>query len=208
MAKIPDYLLDHPHLPLVVGQSNKSVFPLILTFYGLSLNVDDYKVSQVYRATTGLLNFDLIDLNDNVLTTFVNKASGAEEPVSVSGAVGTVNFGETHSLNWLSRQVLVYDKKQIEIFANYATGYIYDAMKATNDLGYKLSQLLNLVSDNAVWMHSSFAEYSTAGFTLLYQGDASDAPDALDLTVSNAHVVVVNITSGEHQGLLCFYVPT
>lgn len=204
---IPTYLIGEPHLPLVSGQTLKSVIGMVFTTYGLKLSENDYKAGQVYRNTNGMLAFDLMGSGEDVIT-FVNKASKVEEVVTIAGDTPTLSFGSVNNRNWLARQILVYEKSQLNMFEGFNSGYVYDAMNATNDLGWQLSNILNLFSDNAIWMHSSFAEYSTAKFTLEYRGKAKDAPAALDLTVSDVDVAVINITSGKHQGLLCLYSPS
>jgi len=208
MSGVPAYLLNSPHLPLEVGQGVADVVRLVKNFYNLVLKVEDYKATQTYRAkSTGLIQFDLIGKDGELITQFVNQASGTPVVEPVAGNPPTVTFGSVNDTNWLAKSVLVYDASQLDVFKSFSNGYLYDAMNPTNDLGFTLSKLLNLYTETPVWQHSSFAEYSTAKFTLVYRGWANSAPAELALNNTANFVVVVKIQSGQHQGLICFLAP-
>lgn len=208
MSGVPAFLLNSPHLPIENGQGIADVVRLVKNFYNLALNKEDYKGSQVYRSnSTGLLQFDLIGLDGELITQFVNHASGSAVVEPVSGNTPTITFGAVNDRNWLAKSVLVYDAAQLDVFKSFSNGYQYDAMNPTNDLGFTLSKLLNLYTETPVWQHSSFAEYSTAKFTLVYAGPSQDAPEELDITGQVNFIVVIQIQSGQHQGLICFLAP-
>lgn len=204
MTGLPDYLLDNPHLPLRTGQVTKEVVSLILTVYGLTLNESDYKKAQVYKGSDGKLYFPLSNTDNTLLTTFVNKASGTVIPTVLTDTI-TPTFGSVDTSNWLGYQMTVFDEEQLSPFKTLSNGFTYDAMSGSlGDWGYTLQQLLEQYADYGDWKLSSFAEYSTAKFQLVFQGDVNTAPTELGLPASNGYAVVVNILSGKHTGLLCF----
>lgn len=204
MAGIPEFLLDSPHLPLQAGQVNHQVIKMVKDFYGIELNANDYKVTQAYRAKDNLIHFDLLDAKGELITSFVNKASGTKVMEPILGNTPTLTFGSVNSTNWLAKQITVFDKDQLKAFRSLANGFIYDAMTDRGEWGFILAQLLNQYTETPVWMLSSFAEYSTAKFQLVYQGNVIDAPADLNLPSIQAYAVVCSIMCGKHQGLVCF----
>jgi len=206
MTGIPEFLLDSPHLPLKAGQVNQQVVDAIALVYGLQLNPDDYKKTQVYRGSDGMLRFDLFTTEGVKLTSFVDKSSGTKVFVPIADDTPTLTFGTVNSLNWLAKNVTLFDQAQLEIFSTLPVGFIYDAMENRGEFGFVLAELLNNHTEEPVWMLSSFAPYSTAKFELVYQGVPYKAPVEMNLPTDAQHALVLNILSGKHQGLVCFLV--
>lgn len=204
MAGIPEFLLDSPHLPLKAGQLNHQVIEMIGQFYGVTLNPADYKTSQAYIARSGLVQFDLIGADGELLTSFVNKASGKPVMETIADNEPTMTFGSVNSTNWLAKQINIFDVDQLKPYRDISNGFIYDAMTNRGEWGMLLANLLNQHTETPVWMLSSFAEYSTAKYQVVYQGNVIDAPIELNLPDVQAYAVVCSIMAGQHQGLVCF----
>lgn len=206
MTTLPSYLLDTPHLPLKEGQMLPDIINLVTATYGYVLSSSLYKNVQAYRGSDGYLKYDLLTTDNTLVTRFVNKASLVNQPVGDTLPL-TIDFGSlTDGSSWIAKEIYIPPNKLLSAFSTLPDGFEYDAMNSNGDYAYKLSLLLNEYTDIAAWAASSFADYSTAKFTLVYQGLTNAAPDNLHLSSNDMSCVVFNIQAGKMQGLLCFLV--
>lgn len=202
MTTLPDYLLNSPHLPIKEGMLLNDVVGLVAIVYGYDLDKTNYFESQAYKGDDGYVYFDLQDLNRNVLTSFKNRASLAVT-VTDSPALQTLTLKE---LTWLAKQVTLPDEVLLNPFAVLSNGFVYDAMTSLGDWAYTLATLLNDYTLTGSWKMSSYADYSTSEFTLVYQGLTDNAPAELRLGKTGVRCLVVDIQAGKNQGLICFLV--
>lgn len=201
MTTLPAYL-NNAHLPIKEGMLLDDVIGLVVMVYGYQLIKTNYKDTQAYVGTDGFVSYDLITVDSELLTTFVNRASNAvkhtDTPIL---SVITLN-----KYTWLAKQIALPDAVLLNPFAVLSNGYVYDGMSSLGDWAFKLATLLNDYSSLGDWKMSSFAPYSTSKFKIVYQGVAKSAPSDLRMPKSDAQCMIIDIQAGNNQGLICFLV--
>lgn len=196
---LPAYLLNNPHLPLIEGQTLEQVIPFIQSFYGVKLSIADYKPAQVYRGTDNLLALDLVDLDGKLVTQFIDRSSA----VNTSDPTVVTPSGK----KWQANSIPIPDKMVLKGLERMEAGFTFDSMSMFyGDWSYILTTSLNRYGAQPIWKSSSFADYSTAKFTVVYNGPSKSAPDDLVMPKNDDWILVIDILSGKNTGLVCFRV--
>ena len=192
---------DTTHLPLKEGMSLHQVLGMVNIMYlsDTPLTESDYKETQAFLASDGLVKFELIGVNsEDVLFTFVNvmgdlkKAQTTENPFHTLGVVAEFMF----------TPLQVNIKEELEFLEALPVGIQTAIVNPANDVNYRLATLLNNYNYNGRWMAGTFGLLSTAGFEVVYRGPSEEAPRGFLLDYA-PYVVIVRLHQGEQRGLIC-----
>lgn len=199
---IPEILQGDVHLPLTELMVTGEALTLANQFYQTDLNAEDFINSQAYKTPDGQLVLEVSDkTTGEVAIRFVNKAKAntVATPAMLSLWNPLVQPTEKHS--WMAATVQLDSVEEVAFLDAMASGSIYP-MDGDNTLAWKLATLLNENNVLGRWMAGSFAEFSTAGFELVFKGHSLDVPNEF-LVAFSPMVVIIRIHQGNQKGYLC-----
>jgi hypothetical protein len=201
---IPDILKGGVHLPLTVSTTSAQAIALANGFYQTELDVNDYKETQAFWGVDNVLQLDLIDPESGeVLESFYNRSTGnklsaaAEPMLMLSNPMDPSQF-----VSWMGPVIVVHDAKELEFLSGLGSGNTYPIFGVDNNIPYQLSSLLNSYQFIGSWVSGTMGEYATGGFTLVYLGPSSEAPEEL-LVDYSPNIAVIQINHGEQKGYIC-----
>lgn len=209
---LPDILKGTPHLPLKESTTKEEAIQLANGFYGTDLKEEDYKPSQAFWNTTGLLSLELIsNESGEVKVTFANlnvkKPESPTTPVeddeddiwNLSNPLDTPELNQ----NLMAPPVHVNFADELVFLDQLGKGpVVYPVQGNDNSLAFELSKLLNNYQFLGRWVSGTMGSNSTGGFELIYKGPSKDAPEEFNLEASDM-VAIIKIHHGETLGNLC-----
>jgi len=196
--EIPAILKGEPHLPLTAMMTLTEALPLVNAFYQTSFNMEPFSESQVFKDPSGLLVLEARSAETGeVLIRFVNKNITVEQAVERQTLANPL----TGSSQWLGPIIVVDDASELAFLDDLGSGNTYPTL-SDNTLAWKLCTLLNEYNAVGYWRASTFSQYSTAGFELVYKGPSVDAPEEYLIGDSDM-VAIIRFHHGTNKGMLC-----
>lgn len=177
------------HLPLTLGMTTFDVVELVNAFYMFGLKPDDYENRSTYVNAYNQIAIELIPLSgDNRSWQFVNRYQTvkSEKPTLVKSIIPLIK---------------IHREDELSLFNNIPLNTPFDILKVS-DIPRKLSDLLNNYSSGYGWVSGSYGNYSTAGFSVIFNGTCVDAPTEYQVIEATARLVVVQINSGVNKGIV------
>lgn len=196
--EIPAILKGEPHLPLTAMMTLSEALPLVNAFYQTSLTMEQFSEAQVFEDPSGPLVLEARSIETGeVLIRFVN------QNINVPQVVQRVALSNplAHDSQWLGPLVVVDNSAELAFLDELGSGNIYSTL-CDNTLAWKLATLLNEYNAVGHWRASTFAEYSAAGFELVYKGPSTDAPEEY-LVGDSDMVAILRFHHGINKGMLC-----
>lgn len=196
--EIPDILKGEPHLPLTGTMKLSDALPLVNAFYQTSFSMEQFSEAQAFEDPNGLLVLEARSLETGeVLIRFINqnvKAPQVAQRLTLSNPLAVES-------QWLGPLVVVDSAAELSFLDELGSGNTYSTL-CDNTLAWKLATLLNEYNVVGHWRASTFAEYSAAGFELVYKGPSADAPDEYLIGDSDM-VAIIRFPHGLNKGMIC-----
>ena len=177
------------HLPINLGMFTADAAALSNAFYLTDIKAEDYEKRSTFINSNNQVAIDLIPLRgDKPSYRFANQVQQVhrEQPTIVKSIIPMLK---------------IYTEEELAIFKNIPLGTPFDVLKVS-DIPRKVADLLNHYSSGYGWVSSSYGTYSTAGFSLLFDGIAADAPQKYKVVKDTARLVVLQINYGVNQGIV------
>lgn len=196
--EIPDILKGEPHLPLTASMRLSEALPLINAFYQTQFSSEQFSESQAFKDPSGALVLEARSVETGeVLIRFVN------QNINVPQAVQRLTLSNPLDADtqWLGPLVTVDDASELAFLDELGSGNTYSTL-SDNTLAWKLATLLNEYNAVGHWRAGTFAEYSAAGFELVYKGPSADAPEEYLIGDSDM-VAIIRFHNGTNKGMLC-----
>lgn len=196
--EIPDILKGEPHLPLTASMTLSEALPLVNMFYQTNLSSEWFSESQAFEDPNGLLALEARSAETGeVLIRFVNQNINVPQVVQRL----TLNNPLTADAKWLAPFVVVDNASELAFLDELGSGNTYSTL-SDNTLAWKLATLLNEYQVAGLWRASTFADYSAAGFELVYKGPSGPATDEYLIGDSDM-VAILRFHHGTNKGMLC-----
>lgn len=196
--EIPDILKGEPHLPLTATMTLTEALLLANAFYQTSFSAEQFSPAQAFEDPNGLLVLEARDPETGeVLIRFVNKSAN----VSKVAQRLTLSNPLASESQWMGPLVVVDSAAELDFLDELGSGNTYSTL-CDNTLAWKLATLLNEYNVVGHWRASTFAEYSAAGFQLVYKGPSADAPEEYLIGDSDM-VAILRFNHGLNKGMLC-----
>jgi hypothetical protein len=196
--EVPDILKGEPHLPLTPSMTLSEALPLVNMFYQTTLSSVDFSESQVFEGPDGLLILEARSAETGeVLIRFVNQNINVPQ---VARRL-TLTNPLAADTKWLAPFVVVDDPSELAFLDELGSGNTYSTL-SDNTLAWKLATLLNEYHVAGHWRASTFADYSAAGFELVYKGPSGEETDEYLIGDSDM-VAVLRFHHGVNKGMLC-----
>lgn len=196
--EIPDILQGEPHLPLTPTMTLTEALLLVNAFYQTTFSAEQFSPSQVFKEPSGLLVLEARSPEDGeVLIRFVNKNANAPQVaqrLTLSNPLAVTS-------QWMGPLLVVDNAAELDFLDELGSGNIYSTL-CDNTLAWKLATLLNGYNWVGHWRASTFADYSAAGFQLVYKGPSADAPEEYLIGDSDM-VAIIRFLHGTNKGMLC-----
>lgn len=202
---VPDYLKDYPHLPLKPGTTSSEAVELCNSFYGTSYRADDFIDSQAFVDVNECLVLELITHSGEIPIIFKNRSIG--QFTKEGGTITLANFAFSNPLEdekaFMVPAVRIDCVGEIDFLKEVVQGDEQDIFNGDQELFYQLAQLLNRHEVIGRWAAGSLNPLTTAGFTLVYYGEAKDVPEGFIIPTTSKTVAIVKINHGDKKGYLC-----
>ena len=196
--EIPDILKGEPHLPLTATMLLSEALPLANMFYQTSLSSGWFSESQAFVDQNGNLVLEARSAETGeVLIRFVNQNINVPQTVQRQA----LNNPLDTDVKWMAPFVVVDDAHELAFLDELGSGNTYSTL-SDNTLAWKLATLLNEYHVAGHWRASTFADYSAAGFELVYKGPSADAPEEYLIGDSDM-VAILRFHHGTNKGMLC-----
>lgn len=177
------------HLPINLGMFTADAASLSNSFYLTDINPSDYEKRSTFINSANQVAIDLIPLQgDKPSYRFANKVQEIhrEQPAIAKSVIPMLK---------------IYTEEELGIFKNIPLDTPFDVLKVS-DIPRKVAELLNHYSSGYGWVSSSYGTYSTAGFSLLFNGIGTDAPAKYKVVKETSRLVVLQINHGVNQGII------
>lgn len=196
--EVPDILKGEPHLPLTESMTLSEALPLVNMFYQTSLSSGDFSESQAFADPSGFLVLEARSVETGeVLIRFVNKNVNVPQVMQRL----SLNNPLVTDAKWLAPFVVVDDASELAFLDELGSGNTYSTL-SDNTLAWKLATLLNEYHVAGHWRASTFADYSAAGFELVYKGPSSDVTEEYLIGDSDM-IAILRFHHGTNKGMLC-----
>lgn len=189
---------------LVVGKLSTDYFEIITDFYEVVLDQSVYKVSQVYLGSDGRPKLELVPNEINVFNDILYFTGKGVTGLTSQDAVTTIaNTMQTVADAFLDQSpVWVPAIEELSFLSNLELNTPRDIFTVTDQYPRKLANLLSGGRNHVKWGVGSLNEYSTAGFSLLYYGDVSNAPSSYAYPPAAKTIAIVSLNSGNNKGMV------
>lgn len=199
---IPEILQGDVHLPLTELMETGAAISLANQFYQTELDSEDFNNSQVFTTPDGQLVLEVSDkTTGEVAIRFVNKAKVAVAAPAMISLWNPLRNTSPDQQALMAPSVQLDSAEEIAFLDQLGGPSVYP-MDTDNTLAWKLAKLLNEHEVLGRWMSGTFAEYSTAGFELVFKGHSLDTPPEF-LVDFSPMIAIIRIHQGKQKGYLC-----
>jgi len=196
--EIPDILKGEPHLPLTATMTLAEALPLVNMFYQTSLSSVEFSDSQAFEDPTGRLVLEARSVETGeILIRFVNQNINTPQVVQRLALSNPLSAED----KWLAPFVVVDNASELLFLDELGSGNTYSTL-CDNTLAWRLATLLNEYHVAGLWRASTFADYSAAGFELVYKGPTGPATEEYLIGDSDM-VAILRFHNGTNKGMLC-----
>lgn len=194
---IPEILQGEVHLPLTEHMTGEQAITLANAFYQTSLLPGDFREAQAI-IVDGRIILDLMTEDGETLVNFVNKSAAVDSP-TLSLFNPMVQATAEHT--WMAAPLHLLDAAEMAFLDELGSGNTA-RVDTSNDLAWKLSQLLNSNNLLGGWTSGTLGDRCTGGFQLVYKGWSMEAPEGFVMDYAS-EVAIIKINHGTEQGYLC-----
>lgn len=177
------------HLPINLGMYTADAVGLSNSFYLTDIKAEDYEKRSTFINSNNQVAIDLIPLQ------------GDKPSYRFANLVQQVHREQETIVKPIIPMLKIYTEEELEIFKNISLNTPFDVLKVS-DIPRNVADLLNHYSSGYGWVSSSYGTYSTAGFSLLFNGIAADAPEKFKVVKDTARLVVLQINYGVNKGII------